>query len=118
MPWSLPELITQAHSIARAANPSAALSWWCVQLGLCCCWLLLWWQDGQLSSPLAPRGCQPLAMTSRLTCVHTEQSSHRLAHEACSVDRPAIVLQTACRIAYAACILTRCSVRADPRLRT
>lgn len=34
------------------------------------------------------RGWQPLAVTTRLTCVYTEQSSHRLAHEACSVDRP------------------------------
>ena len=41
---------------------------------------------GSLSSPLAPRGWQPLAMPTRLTCVHTEQSSHRLSHEACSGD--------------------------------
>ena len=45
-----------------------------------------WGSSSRFSSPLAPRGWQPLAMTTRLTCVHTEQSSHRLSHEACSVD--------------------------------
>lgn len=36
---------------------------------------------------LSLRGQQPLAVASRLTCVHTEQSSHRLVHEPCSADR-------------------------------
>lgn len=34
------------------------------------------------------RGWRPLAVTTRLTCVYTGESSHRLAHEACSVHRP------------------------------
>jgi hypothetical protein len=101
------------HDRCSGWHSISALSW-CVQLGLVFC---SGGRTGQLSSPLAARGWQPLAVTIRLTCVYTEQSSHRLVHEACSVDRPAIVLQTVCRIACAAWMHTRCSVRADTRLR-
>lgn len=100
---------------------------WCVQLGLCCCCSrLLRWQDGpaRFSSPLAPRGWQPLAMTTRLTCVHTEQSSHRLSHEACSVDRPShrrFVNGSSQGIAYAAAractLVVPCVQTADTRMR-
>jgi hypothetical protein len=101
------------HDRCSGWHSISALSW-CVQLGLVFC---SGGRMGQLSSPPAARGWQPLAVTIRLTCVYTEQSSHRLVHEACSVDRPAIVLQTVCRIACAAWMHARCSVRADTRLR-
>ena len=102
---------------------------WCVQLGLCCspaqgCSGGRMGQLQSLSSPLAPRGWQPLAMTTRLTCVHTEQSSHRLSHEACSVDRPShrrFVNGSSQGIAYAAAractLVVPCVQTADTRMR-
>lgn len=120
----LPELIGETasqHSGCQSTIQSPPLRCrngkWCVQLGLCCCWLLTAAPpvagSGSLSSPLAPRGWQPLAMTTRLTCVHTEQSSHRLSHEACSVDLPShrrFVNGSSHRLRRRACMHSRCPV--------
>lgn len=85
----------------------------------CCCSApVAGWAS--LSSPPAPRGWQPLAMTTRLTCVHTEQSSHRLSHEACSVDLPShprFANGSSHRLRRRACMHSRCPVCADTRMR-